>query len=94
MTLMSRLAADAYRRLAADPNRAGLRAAVDEVLDQLDADPGRPALSRRVLAAPVWGGPAAVVVVRGPGEDWLVVWRRQEDGRAKVGYLGPAASLG
>ena len=94
MTLMSRPAADAYRRLAADPDRAGLRAAVDDVLDQLDSDPSRPALSRRVLAAPVWGGRAAVVVVRGPDEDWLVVWRRQDDGRPKVGYLGPTASLG
>ena len=55
--------------LAADESRAELRARVDALLDQLEADPTVAELRTRRFANGLW---AKAVV--GGGERWLVLW--------------------
>jgi len=86
---MSTAAADEYRRLQSDSRHAVLLAAVDRVLDRLDADPTDPTLSRTVFVSPLWGGLARVVLIPDPDDDYLIAWRMKDNGSPVVGYLGP-----
>ncbi len=75
---------EALRRLEADVARPQLLAAVNRVLDQLEADPGVEWVRRhRFVDPPLW----AVVI---PGEEeWALLWSLRE-GEVTVEYLGPA----
>jgi hypothetical protein len=60
--------------------------AIDDALDQLEADPGSAAARRRAFAGGAWG-----ITVRTRDDDWLVIWEPDpsEDDVIRVRYLGP-----
>jgi hypothetical protein len=76
---------EALRRLEVDEARHLLLAAVNCVLDQLEADPGVEWVRRhRFLDPPLWG------VAISEEEEWALLWSSAE-GEVTVEYLGPAS---
>jgi hypothetical protein len=86
---MSKAAADAYRQLSIDVGGRVLLDRIDDVLDQLDADPFHPSVRRRSFDSPVWGRRLFVGIAHGRDEDWLILWAPADDGHPKVWYVGP-----
>lgn len=78
----------ALTALEADAARAELADRVGAVLDALASDPGQASLRRHRFQVGVWG-----VVVRGSGEDWIVLWEPHPelDDDVIVQYVGPAS---
>ena len=78
----------ALTALEADAARAELADRVSAVLDALASDPDQVSLRRHRFQIGVWG-----VVVRGSGEDWIVLWEPHpgRDGDVIVQYVGPAS---
>lgn len=63
-----------------------LLTAVNAVLDQLEEHPTVASVRRRRYFNAMWG-----VVIRGPDEDWLILWEAHPtiDGDVLIQYLGP-----
>jgi hypothetical protein len=78
----------ALTALESDAARVELADRVHAVLGALASDPGQAELRRHRFQVGVWG-----VVVRGSGEDWIVLWEPHpdSDGDVVVQYVGPAS---
>ena len=78
----------ALTRLDADPGRARLAAAVNAVLDQLEADPGDWTLRRSRFTNGLW-----CVTVVAADEEWVILWEPHPDDPdgVVVQYLGLAS---
>ncbi len=70
--------------LRADARLSELVERVNDVLDDIEDDPGGGSVRRRrYQRTRVWGVP-----VHGSGEDWLVLWSEQDHGPL-LHYIGP-----
>lgn len=78
----------ALTRLENDPNRHRLLAAINGVLDQLEADPGHWSVRRNRFTNGLW-----CVTVVGDDEEWVILWEPHPDDPDGfvVQYLGPAS---
>jgi hypothetical protein len=78
----------ALTRLENDPNRPRLLAAVNALLDQLEADPGHWSVRRIRFSNGLW-----CITVVADNEEWVVLWEpHPEDPEGLlVQYLGPAS---
>jgi hypothetical protein len=82
-------AAAAYSSLDEQPRR--LADAIDDVLDQLEADPGDQAMRRRSRRTRT-GDVIWKIDIRRGVEDWTLLWIEHPEitGDALIVYLGPA----
>lgn len=74
--------------LEADAARSQLAERVQAVLGSLADDPGHARLRRHRFEIGLWG-----VIVRGSGEDWIVLWEPHPETHDAVivHYIGPAS---
>lgn len=84
------LADEQLTRLEANANLGRLLARVEEVLDQLEQDPGQEQLRRHEYRQLLEWKLAYEVAVQGNSENWVLLWTWHEDqpGNVVVIYLG------
>ncbi|MHB1510934.1 MAG: hypothetical protein ACYCST_03460 [Acidimicrobiales bacterium] len=73
------LADEQLTRLEANASLGRLLARVDEVLTELEQDPGQEQLTRHEYRQLLDWALAYEVAVRGDGEDWVVLWTWHQD---------------
>lgn len=82
-------ALNTWQRLRDDVDRQPLFDAIDQVLDQIEIDPGQRDLRRRRFRDP----PLWCVVVEGQDDVWVVLWDEDPErpGDVLVDYIGSAS---
>lgn len=78
----------ALRALEGDRERRALAGRIDEILDQLERNPGRAELRRHRFVTGLWG-----VIATAGDENWIVLWEPHPtiDDAIVVQYAGPAS---
>ena len=74
-----------------DPTKVDLADRIDQQLDLLETEPENPALTGTEFRSRF--GLIYAVRIFGNGDDWMLLWKRQDADSIRVYYAGPTGSI-